>query len=259
MNKRVFIWALCVLLFVIAVTASYSEESSETDVSNEKSYDSSSEEESYDSSSEKSYDSSSEADFYDSSSEDDSYEDSHDSSSETSYNSSNEESSEYHSSYKDSDKHDSPNYECSKYGDSNNGNSSQCPCSSAEATFSGRISGVMLFIQKPCGGTVITGAFRDGFVDPGKNCYTFKIQSANGELRDITNDLHVKFVNDGTEPFKVRIPNLTLNCDKNGILGGNDPRKRDYLWKRSQNATQNATMCIFENGKTCGQAPINLL
>ncbi|CAG8820114.1 646_t:CDS:1, partial [Racocetra fulgida] len=65
---------------------------------------------------------------------------------------------------------------------------------------------------QPCGGTIITGQFRDGLVDPEMNCYTFKVQSAKGELRDITKDLHVKFVKDGTEPFNTKINDLNLDC-----------------------------------------------
>ncbi|CAG8693827.1 3775_t:CDS:1, partial [Scutellospora calospora] len=67
--------------------------------------------------------------------------------------------------------------------------------------FGDKVNGLMVFAQKECGSTVISGIFRDGLVDPEMNNYTFVVQEPCGKARDITKDLNIKFVNGGTDPF----------------------------------------------------------
>ncbi|RIB08863.1 hypothetical protein C2G38_2110051 [Gigaspora rosea] len=165
----------------------------------------------------------------------------------------------------------------------------KCPFAFAEAKFTGKVNGLMTFAQKSCDRTIISGIFSNGLVDPEKNCYTIRIQDVNGKIRDITKDLKLKFIKDGTAPFSVEIKDFNLNCDS-GILTVHDSEKQYYSEKQSYSEKQvhsekqsysgkesysahsysekqahhsyirkrdaNATCCIFQNDHSYQQANI---
>ncbi|CAG8774899.1 19293_t:CDS:2, partial [Gigaspora margarita] len=125
-----------------------------------------------------------------------------------------------------------------KYNPLNKRTQPKCPFSAfAQAKFTGKVNGLMTFAQKSCNTTIISGIFANGLVDPKNNCYSIRIQDVNGKLRDITKDLKLKFIKDGTEPFSVEIKNFNLNCD-NGILTVDESEKQYYSEKQTYSEKQ---------------------
>ncbi|RHZ83147.1 hypothetical protein Glove_99g121 [Diversispora epigaea] len=131
-------------------------------------------------------------------------------------------------------------------------NNDTCPCTVATATFTDKVTGIVVFAQDPCGSTLVTGLFSDGLVDPDKNCYSFRIVDKCGKLlNDLTSALNVKFRNNGTFPFSVRIDDLNLNCDSDGVLLAESDKKR-YV-KRDTGAD----LQIQQNGQNYASAPLS--
>ncbi|CAG8768617.1 9374_t:CDS:1, partial [Dentiscutata erythropus] len=115
------------------------------------------------------------------------------------------------------------------------------------ATFNGSICGFVGFSQDEYCDTHLIGLFTDGLIDPP---YRFYIKDPCGNIiRNTTNDLNIEYAGKGSKPFSAKINNLSLDCDKNGILLGNC--NGQYQLKKRQSGT--ATMSIDSlNGEDLG-------
>ncbi|CAG8519293.1 13480_t:CDS:2 [Dentiscutata erythropus] len=131
--------------------------------------------------------------------------------------------------------------------------SSKCPYTEAKAIFDNIVHGFVVFTQDKYGNTQVNGIFRDGLINPP---YQFYITDKCGNvIRNITQDLNVKYINNGTKPFSAKLISLNLNCNKNGILFANcgDPY---HNLKRQDDGFQ---MSFYENGFIYYQANIGLI
>ncbi|RHZ88251.1 hypothetical protein Glove_24g49 [Diversispora epigaea] len=130
-----------------------------------------------------------------------------------------------------------------------------CPCTVATAVFLGTFVGEVVFAQDPCGSTLVTGLFSDGF-DPENNWYGFLIVDACGNLLyNLTSALDIEFRKNGTFPFSARLDDLNLDCDSDGVLLAecDDSKHHKHYHKRATGAN----LEVQENGQNFASAPIN--
>ncbi|CAG8728036.1 17185_t:CDS:1, partial [Racocetra persica] len=93
-----------------------------------------------------------------------------------------------------------------------------CPCAVATAVFNNKLHGITAYTQDECGCTKAIGLFSSGF-NPDKKYCAFITDRCGKILHNITDQLNLKINKDGsTEPFVSELPDINLNCKKDGIL-----------------------------------------
>ncbi|RHZ77225.1 hypothetical protein Glove_184g109 [Diversispora epigaea] len=129
-----------------------------------------------------------------------------------------------------------------------------CPCTVATSTFNDTVIGEVVFAQDTCGKTLVTGLFSDGLVDPEKNCYTYLVVDKCGNLLyDLTKAISPKYRENGTFPFSVRLDDLNLNCNEDGVLLAYcDPHNNTHYRKRDTGAN----LAVQQNGQGYASAPL---
>ncbi|CAG8719333.1 17474_t:CDS:2 [Dentiscutata erythropus] len=119
----------------------------------------------------------------------------------------------------------------------------KCPCVLATSNFNGKVKGLVVYSQDECGATTVVGIFKSGFKKGHR--YDFLITDDCGNpIRNMTADLHVNFVNGGTAPFHAKLLDVSLNCDKYGIL-------RAHTSKPKPPADYNSTVPYKRNNDPC--------
>ncbi|CAG8752218.1 16543_t:CDS:1 [Dentiscutata erythropus] len=154
----------------------------------------------------------------------------------------------------------------------------KCECTVATSVFNDTVNGIIVYYQDVCGDTTAVGLFKSGFKQGHK--YDFLITNDCGEiLHNMTSELNVMFVNDGTSPFKAKLDGVNLNCDNTGILNAitskppssdssnsTAPSKRHYYedpcaskYSKYRKRAQGAETHIYEDGNSYSQALISTI